>query len=856
MKFLAISLRLILWSTFAIFCGFVLISSALYLYLGPSLPSVEILKNIQLQTPMRIYSADNKLIAEIGEKRRTPLRFDQIPPAFVQALTAVEDRNFEHHIGVDAKGFTRAVLQFLSSGEKGGGGSTITQQVAKNHFFSHKKMFTRKFKEILLAIQMEQILSKEEIFELYINKIFLGHRSYGFQAAAQVYYGRDINDLTLPELAMLAGLPQRPSGANPISYPSAAIKRRNRVLKDMFEIGYISEPTYQEAIATPLSAGFHGNNPEFTAPWVAEMVRDNMIDRFGQEPAYTEGFRVYTTINSNLQTAANKAVQKGLISYSKRHGYRGVYRKLGLDGNLDPHRQQLAWLKEIKNELNYGGLSAAVVSRVDDKQLYVLDKAGNLITLAWEQISWARKYLDHSEQGPKIKTAAEIAAPGDVIWVENIEGVWNLAQMPHVQGALVAMNPYNGAIQSLVGGFDFKRNKYNRVTQAKRQPGSNIKPFLYSAALSKGHTAATIINDSPITIEDKVLETTWRPKNSGYNFSGPIRLREALYRSKNVVSIRLLQEMGINPTIDFISKFGLEPNSLPKNLTLALGSASVPPMKIMEGYSVIANGGYKVDPYLIQRIEDHAGNILFEADPRIVCSECLDRQTNSDDENALLAALDDEQSEIEEEVLDPNTPLALPQPLEKELVAPRILEPRIAFVMDSILRDVVKKGTGRRALALGRQDLAGKTGTTNDGVDAWFSGYNPDIVATAWVGFDQPSSLGRYDGRSEWGGSAALPIWIDYMKVALEGKSERALPQPTGLISTRIDPKTGLLARPGQSDAVFEIFREELAPREQALEEVQMVFEREETIEDLERAIEGEAPLNTEPEEVSPEMLF
>lgn len=856
MNFLRSTVRLVFWGAFAMICGIVLISAAIFLYLGPSLPSVETLKTIQLQTPLRIYSADNKLIDEFGEQRRTPLRFDQIPPAFVQALIAVEDRRFESHIGVDAKGFARAVLEFVSSGEKGGGGSTLTQQVAKNYFLTNKKLFTRKFKEILLSFQMERILTKQEIFELYANKNFFGHRAYGVQAAAQVYYGRDINDLTLPELAMVAGLPQRPSKANPISYPDAAKKRRNQVLQDMFEMGFISEPTFIQALNTPLTASFHGNNPDFEAPWVAEMVRDEMVQRYG-DGTYFDGYRVFTTINSRYQVTANAAVRKGLIDYTKRHGYFGPYKVLSYDPDKDLEEQTEFWIDAIKDELAYGDLLPAVVIQVNEQSLDLRLRTGEPVTLEWDQIEWARRYIDHSTRGSQPETASEIAQPGHVIWIEKIEGIWHLSQLPQVQGALVSVDPNDGAIQALVGGFDFKQSKYNRVTQARRQPGSNIKPFLYSAALEQGFTAATIINDSPITIHDDVLETTWRPKNSGYVFDGPIRLREALYRSKNVVSIRLLRQMGVRYAVDFITRFGFEEDSLPKNLSLALGSASVPPMNVLEGYAVIANGGYKIEPYLIQRIEDSAGNILYEADPLEVCPECANRAEVSEEEAALLAALEESltKPKITEEILDP-TSLSLievePEP-EEERYAPRIMDPKTNYVINSILRDVIKRGTGRRALSLNRNDLAGKTGTTNEGVDAWFSGFNPDIVTTAWVGFDQPASL----GRGEWGGATALPIWIDFMKVALEGKPERLLPQPSGMISTRIDPKTGLLARPGQKDAIFEIFAEDKVPTEQAPDEVQMVLEDDgiETEEDLLQAIEGQDP--TEDEELTaPEMLF
>ncbi|WP_428241382.1 penicillin-binding protein 1A [Gynuella sp.] len=843
MKFLAGSLRIIFWGFIALICAIVLICSAIYLYLGPSLPSVESLKTVQLQTPLRIYSADNKLIEEFGELRRTPLTYEEIPPRFVQALISVEDRSFETHVGVDAKGFIRAVLEFVSSGEKGGGGSTLTQQVAKNFFFSNKKQFTRKFREILLALQMERILTKREIFELYANKMFFGHRAYGIQAAAQVYYDKDINDLTLAEIAMIAGLPQRPSRANPLSYPDAALKRRNKVLSDMLELGYITDPSYQRASKAPLTAGNQQNTEkrDFIAPWVAEMVREEMLKRYGDD-SYSAGFRVYTTINSKLQNAANLAVQRGLLDYDRRHGFRGAYRKIPADASIPQAEQWEKWEDILSNEPDFGGLSPAIVTKAEDNQLTALLADGNTIDLPLAELKWARRYLNHSLKGATVKKASDVADTGDMIWLERRDNQWLLAQIPAVQGAFVATNPNNGAIQALVGGFDFRQNKYNRVIQAERQPGSNIKPFLYSAALAKGFTPATIMNDSPITIVDPVLETTWRPKNSGYVFDGPIRLREALYRSKNVVSIRILQNIGINYAINYISKFGFDPGKLPNNLTLALGSASITPMKIMEGYSVIANGGYKVTPYVIQRIEDVSGNILFENHPATVCRSCS-QPAVTEPPPVSVEPLNSDGTLV-------NKPSS--QPIDNP-VAPRIIDENTMYIMNSILRDVIKKGTGRRALALGRSDIAGKTGTTNNGVDAWFSGFNPDIVATAWVGFDQPQPLGGV----EWGGLTALPIWLDFMQVALEGKPEKILPQPPGIVTVRIDPKSGLLARPGQKDAIFEIFPKDRVPTEQASEKVNITVEREPTEEELQQAIEGQGdPQSDQSQITAPELLF
>lgn len=874
MRFLASTIRAIFWSLLAIFCGIALIFSAIFLYLGPSLPSVEKLKTIRLQTPLRIYTADNKLIDEFGEVRRTPIRFDQIPPVFVQALLAVEDRRFESHIGVDAKGFSRAMLQFIASGQKGGGGSTLTQQVAKNYFLSNEKLFTRKFREILLAIQMERILSKQEIFELYVNKTFLGHRAYGIHAAAQVYYGRELNDLTLPELAMLAGLPQRPSVANPLSYPTTAKKRRNQVLTDMYELGFITEITYQDSLQAPLTAGYYGNNPEASAPWIGEMVREEMIQRYGLD-AYNNGYRVYTTINSRLQESASTSVQKGLLEYDKRHGYRGPYRTLTLapedialssDGSieldapvtlLDEAGVRDRWVTDLEQDGRYANLRTAAVWTLEDQAFTALLSDGTEARVEWDQMNWARWYIDASNLGPKPEFAKDVVSMGDVVWLTPIKGGWELSQLPKAQSALVSIDPNSGAIQALVGGFDFNQNKYNRVTQAKRQPGSNIKPFLYSAAMHEGLTAATIINDSPITLIDPVLETTWRPKNSGYIFDGPIRLREGLYRSKNVVSIRILQQIGVGRAVRYMSRFGLNPDDLPKNLTLALGSASLTPMSIAEGYSVLANGGYKVTPYFIQRIEDQDGNIIFEANPEIVCPTCLARDKQLAAEQDLLFQLDEEK--LGGAIIEQQLPLGEPTPQVNKVLIPdtryakQVVEPQIAFVMNSILRDVILLGTGRQALSLNRKDLAGKTGTTNDGNDAWFSGFNANLVTTTWVGFDQPSSL----GSGEWGGSAALPIWIHYMHDALSGKPEKVMEQPPGMITVRIDPVTGLLAKPDQKSAIFEIFPEEQAPTLFAQDNSLRLPTVEETEAELLRAIQGEAPLPSDTTvTTTPELLF
>lgn len=807
MKFVAKTIRFLIWSAFAGICGLVLISASMYLYLSPALPDVQTLKDFKLQTPMRVISADNKLIAEYGEKRRAPLRYEQIPTQFVQALIAIEDKRFEHHHGVDPIRFTRVVLDLLITGDKeGAGGSTLTQQVARNYFLSQQKTFTRKFTEILLALKMESELPKQEIFELYVNKHFLGYRSYGIQAAATVYYGRDLNDLTLPELAMIAGLHQAPSGANPISNPSRALKRRNTVLWFMRDNSFISDTQYQQAISTPLTASYHGNNPDVEAYYLAEMVRAEMIDRFG-ENAYNDGYTVYTTVNSELQKAADRGVRKTLVDYSRRHGYNGPEQHLQGEG-FDPHTRLMSRLDELNGIPEFGGLTPAVVIQGDQTGLQVVVKGDRQPTfLSLESIAWARERITVDELGPEITHGYQVAVPGDLIRLEDTPDGWLLAQVPEAQGALVALSPKDGSVQAMVGGFDYLLNKYNRAVQASRQPGSNFKPFIYSAALDKGFTPATIVNDAPIVRADSSLEDVWRPKNSGDRYLGPIPLRQALYQSRNLSSIRVLDNIGISYARDYLQRFGFDRQSLANDMTLILGSTAMSPMQIAQGYAIFANGGYAVEPYFIDRIEDKNGNILFEANPTVVCRGCPDTPSvfqNTDDADTTAIDIQPLALNVDEDGGDAGS-----KPVNSTRYATQVLSPQTAFLMDSMLKDVVARGTGRAARnAIPRNDLAGKTGTTNDAVDAWFTGYNGDIIASTWVGYDSNTSL----GAREYGGKAALPAWVEFMKTALADKPENSLPQPIGIVQVRIDPKTGLLASPGTEGARFEYFREDNVP--------------------------------------------
>ncbi len=755
-----------------------------YFYFAPQLPDVQTLRDVRLQTPLRIYSADLKLISEFGEKRRTPISYNDIPPTFVHAILAAEDSRFFEHPGIDIKGLARAAFQLASSGQIQSGGSTITMQVAKNYFLTRERTFTRKFMEILLALRIEQELSKEEILELYINKIYLGQRAYGIQAAANVYYGQSIQDLSLERLAMIAGLPKAPSAFNPISNPSRALERRNWILQRMHGLGYIDDQAYEEAVQKPVTAKYHSSDIELSAPYLAEMVRSQLFEQYGED-LYTEGFKVFTTVNSQLQATANTALTKGLLEYTERHGYRGAEQHIDLTTQTE--EQQFKLLKETPV---FSGLEPALVVAIDDnsKTLQLLLKDGEQHQLLWDGMKWARPYKTVNYTGKSPEKPSDILAVGDLIRIHRRDEQLFLTQIPQAQAALVSLNPDNGAILSLVGGFSFSQNKFNRVTMADRQPGSNFKPFIYAAALNQGYTPATLINDAPIVFHDEKLEGNWRPENYSKQFYGPTRLRVALYKSRNLVSIRLLRAIGINTALDFLEQIGFDRNELPNNLSLSLGSADITPLQLVTGYASLANGGFKVSPYFIDRVETADGEVLFNASPATVCADCLPVTPENTASSAQGLALTDRP------------------------IAPRVIDERVAYQTYNMMQDVIRRGTGTKAQVLNRQDLAGKTGTTNDQKDAWFSGFNRDVVTTVWVGFDQPKTL----GRREFGGTAALPIWIDFMREALRDKPENAPATPEGISIVKIDPVSGKLAYPGQENAEFEVFREEDVPTEMA----------------------------------------
>ncbi len=781
--------RFCLCLLFVLLTGAALIASAAFLYLSPNLPSVDVLRDVRLQIPLRVYSRDGKLLGEFGEMRRTPVLVGDVPPLFIRAILAAEDDNFFNHRGIDITGLTRAATQLVTSGHIQTGGSTITMQVAKNYFLSYERTFSRKFNEILLALQIERSLTKEQILELYLNKIFLGNRAYGVEAAAQTYYGKPIRDLSLGQWATLAGIPKAPSTGNPLANPERARDRRNWILGRMRELGHIDQNQYQSAIAEPIDASYHGSILDMEAGYVAEMVRQEMLQRFGPR-AYTEGFSAWTTIDSELQAQASHAIVEGLLTYNRRHGYRGPERRLPTGGD-----QREAWLKQLRALPSLGGLQAAVISGVGDKSFEALLGNGEQIAVDWDNgIAGRFPFIDENRRGASPARAADVVAVGDVVRVRRkADDSWELQPLPAIEGALVSLQADTGAILSLVGGFDFQRSKFNRVTQAERLPGSSFKPLLYAAALSNGFTPATVINDAPIVYADNSeLEGAWRPVNDTGRFYGPTPLRQALYKSRNVVSIRLLQQLGIQRAIDFVVPFGFAPDKLPRNLSLALGSLATTPLQMARSYAAFANGGFRVEPHLLDRVTDLQGNVLYQAQPGPLCDDCRDAVVL--DPAVVMAPVE---SETVEQV-QPN--LAPPQ---------RVIDAGVAFIMDTILRDVVRRGTATKALALNRSDLAGKTGTTNGPTDVWFSGYAGGIVTTTWVGFDQYQQL----GRQEYASTLALPIWIDYMRGALKEVPERHFRQPQNVVSLRIDPHTGLRAYPGQTDAVFEYFTADTAPQ-------------------------------------------
>jgi penicillin-binding protein 1A len=811
------------------FGSMLLVAGVFYIYavLVPTLPSIGHLEDTQYQVPLRIYDRNEVLLAEFGEHRRIPVRFEKIPRYLIDAVVSVEDDQYWHHPGVDVYALMAAVYEVVTTGRKTRGGSTITMQVARNFFLSPEQTYTRKFNEILLALKIEKELDKEKIIELYLNKIFLGHRAYGISAASQVYYDKKLLDITLAQAAMIAGLPKAPSKYNPISNPQRALIRRNYILGRMRILDYISEEEFDLALNEPASAELHKKRSTNEAQYVSELVRAELFEQYGEE-VYKAGLKVYTTIDGELQGVANRSLRKALLDYDRRHGYRGVVDKIDMTTVIeDPFEEDLVADDRI------GGMRKGVVIAITEAQAgssadgsdsveagaTVLISTLEQITLSFKGgIEWAAPFVDVDNRGKEPAQVSDVLAVGDVIWLENRDSQWLLADVPQVEGALISLDPATGGIQAMVGGFDYFKNKFNRATQARRQPGSNFKPFIYSAALEKGYTAASIINDAPVVFDDDSLESTWRPENYSGKVYGPTRMREALVKSRNLVSIRILQSIGLRFATSYIQRFGFERENMPYDLSLALGSGTYSPLQVARGYAVFSNGGYLIDPYIIDRVESGSGETIYQNQPKTVCQGCEIEDLT--ERAAAEKALSEQKEDTETEVATDSTAEIDGTLVEDEAVedtgpqyAPRVITAQNAYIMRSIMREVVQRGTAVRAKALGRKDIAGKTGTTNDQIDAWFSGYNDQVVTTAWVGFDNQ----RHMGRRETGGRAALPMWINFMRVALDGMPENLQEQPEGLVTIRIDAETGKRADSSTTKSLFELFREENAPRQKAV---------------------------------------
>ncbi len=718
----------------------------------PNLPSVETLTDYQPKIPLRVYTADGVLIGEFGEERRSVVRVDEVPALMKLAILAAEDERFYQHTGVDYQGVLRAAYSNLVTGGKTQGASTITMQVARNFFLSREKTLTRKLYEALLAFKIENSLSKDQILEIYINQIYLGQRAYGFGAAAQIYFGKTLSQLNAAEVAMLAGLPKAPSSFNPVVNPKRAKQRQLYVLRRMHELGILDEAEYAEAQTSPLKVK-HETGTEYAihAEFVAEMVRQMLFERYPEE-VYSRGFRVYTTITRMDQVAAYAALRNGLLDYDRRHGYRGPESYVNLNELAEEDYEEA-----IQDYPDSDEILAALVLEATARQVKAYRRGGDTISISGDGLKFAARMLE--SKAPANRRIRR----GAIIYIQqDKKGSWQIVQLPDAEGAFISVNPKDGAVRSLVGGFDFNRNKFNHVNQAWRQPGSGFKPFIYSAALEKGFTPATVINDAPV-VADAALTggQVWEPKNYDGKYEGPMRMRTALVKSKNMVSIRILQAIGPQYAQDYITRFGFDADKHPPYLTMALGSGSVTAWQMARAYSVFATGGFRTEPYLVQKVVDDRGNLLAQAQPAKVGDESL-----------------------------------------------RVIDARNAFIMDSMMHDVVRSGTAARAMSLERQDLAGKTGTTNDYVDAWFNGYQPDLVAIAWIGFDQPKKL----GPSETGSVTALPIWMSYMAQALKGTPEMYQAMPAGVVSVKVSD-SGLQSAEGRPEFFFQ---ENLPPEQSA----------------------------------------
>lgn len=772
------------------------------LHFSRDLPPVEQAQNLELHQPLRVFAQDGQLIGEFGAERREPLDWENVPQTLIDAFLAAEDDRFYSHPGVDYQGILRAVWVLVTTGDKAQGGSTITMQLARNLFLSNEKSYVRKIREILLALELERRFEKNEILRLYLNKIYLGQRAYGVAAAARIYYGKQVDELTLDEAAMIAGLPKAPSAYNPVANPRRARLRRDYVLRRMRELGKISTEEELAAKEVQVLAKLAPAPVTLSANYVAEMVRSEMYSRYG-EAIYTAGVEVYTTIDADLQRAATAAVREGVLDYDARHGWRGVVASRSLESGAPvgdlvnaPEGERIDAAQELLEDIpGAGALQPVVVVASSADGLTVLGLSGELIELSAESIAWP---------------AARELPVGSVSYLRTrpSDGVRLLAQAPQVQSALVAIDPSNGALRAVVGGFDFFVSKFNRATQALRQPGSSFKPFLYSAGLDAGLTTASILNDAPVVFNDPALGGAWKPENYDGRFRGPTRFRDALVRSSNLVSIRVLQEVGISRFRDYVTRFGLSTNNLPRDLSIALGSGTFTPEDMAAAYTVIANGGWKVEPWFISKVVTTDAGEVESADPLVVCRSCWDEAQREQENPPEPTAVPE--SEVSIDGVDESAELTVEKPLR---VAPQVADPANIFIIADMMRDVIQRGTGRKARALGRDDIAGKTGTTNEQRDAWFAGFHPDLVAVTWIGFDDLEPL----GRGETGGRAALPIWMNFMAEALPRLPVKHPDQPPGVVTARIDPETGLLSSQGKFEYFLEGHLPEASPQQDNL---------------------------------------
>ncbi len=812
--------RLLRWALILAFSGLLLAVLAVgvaYWLVAPRLPNVAELKDYHMQVPLRVLSADGKLIATFGETRRIPVDIANVPAKLKHAVLSAEDADFYHHPGVDWHGIVRAAWHvIITGGNKGPGGSTITQQVARNFFLSPEKLYSRKITEIFIALRIEHELTKDQILELYLNKMFLGHRSYGVAAAAEYYYGKTLDQLTVAECALIASTFQLPSAVNPINSPKRAIARRNWVLSEMLRHGYITKAVYTESIAEPNHAYPHEQPIEVDAPYLAEMVRRQVLDRLGNA-ALTEGYVVKTTVLSTRQDTAVNAVRDGLIAYDHRHGWRGPEAHQDLPANAsEADLDQL-----LSSYSGISGLQPGLVLSSNAQQATVYLASHESVILDLAAISWARKHISADRVGPAPSRVDEVLKRGDVIRVaRDDKGNWQLAQIPAVQAGLTSINPEDGAIEALVGGFSFARSKFNRAVMAARQPGSSFKPYLYSAAFERGFTPASIINDAPLALPDPSRPNgIWTPSNDDGKFAGPMRLREALVQSKNLVSVRLLDAVGVSFVREYATRFGFPLDAIPANLSMALGTASVSPMSQARGYAVFANGGYLVTPYFIQEIDDRDGKPVYLANPARACRDCKERlldssppgpppaEMNKTPQNGVAGA---SSAPAPASSIDAVGEAILPADVHDKanhppVLAPRVIGPRNDYLITSLMKDVILRGTGSAARALNRPDLAGKTGTTNDHRDAWFVGFNGDLSTAVWVGFDDYSSM----GRGEFGAKSALPIWMQYMGAVLKGMPPNSLPMPPGISTVWINRQSGLPTSADDPDGMNEMFKVE-----------------------------------------------